>query len=165
MQKKESLTKLQAAILWILFNFFKIVFSQNNSRRLFFFLQWKSTLNKLKYDRQEHLISNFLSFIALLMRTRVQWPIYISFNSTVFNGRLPFWEDGSRPSDPFSNLPFWDDPDLNVRYLWVFQVDQTFYKLDMKIVAPDNEIRCVRCSWPLSSTSAWDPCQQKHLLF
>ena len=38
-----------------------------------------------------------------------------------------------------------------MRLFWLkrqifFQVDHTFYKLDMKILAASNEIRCVRCS-------------------
>ena len=60
-------------------------------------------------------------------------------------------------------IPFHSD--LYVGYLWIFQVDHTFYKLDVKIFAANNEIRCVSCSCPLSSSSTLDPCQQKHLLF
>ena len=36
---------------------------------------------------------------------------------------------------------FWDDPGLNVRYIWIFLVDHTFYKLDVKILATSNNIR------------------------
>ena len=78
---------------------------------------------------------------------------------------LPFWTVGSRPPGPSWNLPFWDDPGLNVRYLRIFQVDHTFYKLDMEILTANNEIRCVRCSHPPSLSSTLDPCQQKHLFF
>ena len=92
-------------------------------------------------------------------------PSFICSNSPVLNGRLPFWKDTSHPPGPSWNLPFWDDPGLNVRYLWIFQVDHTFYKLDMEILTANNEIRCVRCSHPPSSSSALDPCQEKHLLF
>ena len=76
------------------------------------------------------------------------------------NWRLPFWEDRSCAPGPSWNL-FWDDPGLNVRYLWIFQFDHIFYKLGVKIFATNNEIRCVRCSYPPSSSSALDPCQQK----
>ena len=78
---------------------------------------------------------------------------------------LPFWEDSTRPPGPSRNLPFWDDPVLNVKYLWIFQVDHTFYKLDVKILAANNEIRCVSSSYPLPSSSALDKCQQKLSLF
>ena len=44
----------------------------------------------------------------------------------------------------------------NIYYLWIFQVDHTFYKLDLKIWAANNEIRCVHCSYPPSSSSALD---------
>ena len=90
--------------------------------------------------------------------------IGICSNSPILNGRLLFWEDGSRPSGPFWNLPFWDDPDLNVRYLWVFQVDHSFYIFNVKILAANNGISCVYCLSPRSSISAWDPCHKKHLL-
>ena len=91
--------------------------------------------------------------------------IIVRSNSPVLNGRLPFWEESSRPCGPSWNLPFWDDSGLNVRYLWIFQVDHTFYKLDVKILAAINDIRCARCSYQPSSSSALDLCQQKHLLF
>ena len=32
---------------------------------------------------------------------------------------------------------------MNVRYLLIFQVDHTFYKLNVKMLATSNEIRCV----------------------
>ena len=67
-------------------------------------------------------------------------------NSSVLNGKLVLWEDSSRSPVSSSNVPFWDYPCLNVRSLWVFQVDHTFYKLDVKILAASNEIRCLRCS-------------------
>ena len=51
---------------------------------------------------------------------------------------LPFWEDTSSPPSLFWNLPFWDDSDLNVKYLWIFQVDHTFYKLDVKFLAANK---------------------------
>ena len=41
---------------------------------------------------------------------------------------------------PVLLFPFWDDSGWNVRYLRIFQVDYTFYKLDAKILAPNNEI-------------------------
>ena len=85
--------------------------------------------------------------------------------SPVFNGRLPFWKGSSRPPVSFWNLPFWVDPCM--AYLsrpWsllkcqIFtnfsQVDHTFDKLEVKILAASNEIRCVYSFWlPFSSTS------------
>ena len=56
---------------------------------------------------------------------------------------------------PSWNL-IWDDPVLNVIYLWIFYVDHTIYKLDVKILAANNEIKYVRCSYPASSSSALD---------
>ena len=94
-----------------------------------------------------------------------KWDKGICSNSPILNGRLPCWEDSSRPPSPSWNPSLWDDPGLNVRYLWIFQVDHTFYKLDVKILAANNEIRCMRCPCSPSSSSAFDPCQQKHLLF
>ena len=44
------------------------------------------------------------------------------------------------------------------------EVDHTFYKLDVKILAAINDIRRARCSYPPSSLSTLDPCQT-HLLF
>ena len=57
------------------------------------------------------------------------------------------------------NLPFWDHPGLDVRYLWIFQVDHTFYELDLKILATSNEIRYVLSPGSPSSSRAVDPCQ------
>ena len=78
---------------------------------------------------------------------------------------LPFWEDNPRPPGLFWNIASWDDTDSNVGNLRIFQVDHTFYKLDVKILPANNKITYVRCSCPPSSSSALDPCQQKHLLF
>ena len=78
---------------------------------------------------------------------------------------LPFWEDSSLPPVSHWNLPFWDDPGLLVRYLWIFQVYHTFYKLEVKILAAFNEIKSVHCSWSLSSPWALDPCQQRTYYF
>ena len=52
---------------------------------------------------------------------------------SVLNGRLSFWKDSSCPPVFSSNVSFWDYPGLNVRSLWIFQVDDSFYKLDIKI--------------------------------
>ena len=49
----------------------------------------------------------------------------------------------------FWNLPFWDHPDLNVRSLWILQVDHTSYKLDVKILAASNETRCEHIKWKM----------------
>ena len=91
--------------------------------------------------------------------------IIVRSNSPVLNWRLPFREESSGPCGPSWNLTFWDDSGLNVRYLWIVRVDHTFYKLDVKILAAINDIRCARCSYPPYSSSALDPCQEKHLLF
>ena len=78
--------------------------------------------------------------------------IHICSNSPVLNGRLPFWEDSSRPPVSSWNLPFWDNAGLNVRFLWIFQVSHTFYKFDIKILAASNDISCASCSLlPISS--------------
>ena len=78
--------------------------------------------------------------------------IHICSNSPVLNGRLPFWEDSSRPPVSSWNLPFWDNAGLNVRFLWIFQVNHTFNKLDIKILAASNEISFASCSLlPISS--------------
>ena len=90
------------------------------------------------------------------------------FNSPVLNGRLQFWEDSSPPPCLSWNLSFYDemidDPGWNVRYLWIFQVDHIFYKLDVKILTNNNKIRCVS-SYPPSSSSTSDPFQQKLYCF
>ena len=57
------------------------------------------------------------------------------FNSPGLNGMLPFWEDSSCPPVSSWNLLFWDDLGLIVWYWLIFQVDHTFYKLDVKILA------------------------------
>ena len=61
---------------------------------------------------------------------------------------LLFWMGGSHLErgqlvhlNPSWNLLFCDNPGLNVRYLWTFQVENTFYKLDVKFLAAKNEIR------------------------
>ena len=79
---------------------------------------------------------------------------------------MPFsWLSKYVLSVNFKNLPFWDDSGLNARYLWIFQVDHTFYKIYMKILAASNEIRCVRYPWLPFSSRAVDLRQRKHLLF
>ena len=97
------------------------------------------------------------------------WEVLISFFGeenvrNVLNGRLPFWEDSSRPPVSHWSIPFWDDPGLLVRYLWIFQIYHTFYKLDVKILAAINEFKNVRSTWSLSSPWAVDPCQQRTCL-
>ena len=89
----------------------------------------------------------------------------ICSNYPVLKGRLPFWEDNSHHPVSLLNLPFWDDPGLDIRYLWIFQVDHSFYKLHLKFLATSNKIRCTSCSWSSSSSCSVNPCQQKHLLF
>ena len=37
--------------------------------------------------------------------------------------------------------------------------------IESNILAAINDIRYARCSYPPSSSSASDPCQQKHLMF
>ena len=55
-------------------------------------------------------------------------------NSPVLNGKLSLWEENSLPPVSSWNLSFRDDPSLNVRYLWIFHVIDTFYKLDVNIL-------------------------------
>ena len=40
------------------------------------------------------------------------------------------------------------------------QVDHAFHKLNVKSLATSNEIRCVRYSWPPSSSKAIDPIKE-----
>ena len=44
------------------------------------------------------------------------------------------------------NLPFREYPGINVRSLWIFQVDYDFCKPDVEILAANDKIKCVRCS-------------------
>ena len=81
------------------------------------------------------------------------------------NGRLPFWEDSSCPPGCSSNLPFWEDRGLNVRYLRIFQIKHIFYKLDVKIVAANNEIRCIHSSCPPYLSATLVRCKLKNILF
>ena len=81
----------------------------------------------------------------------------LHFEEALYLGdSLTFSEDNSRPTVPSWNLPFWGEPDLNVRYLWIFQVDHTFYKLNVKILATRNKISCswLSSSWWTVSTKA-----------
>lgn len=71
---------------------------------------------------------------------------YICSNSPFLNGKLPFWENGSRNLVLYWHLPFWGAPVLNVRFLKTLQVDHALYKYEVKILAASNEIRCVPCS-------------------
>ena len=87
------------------------------------------------------------------------------FQLSRFEREAPVLRGQLLSSQPFLKSPVLRDTDSNVRDLQIFQVDQTFYKLDVKILAANNEIRYVHCSCPPSSSSALDPCQQKHLLF
>ena len=100
----------------------------------------------------------------LFYQNYVQLTIICS-NSPVLNGSLPFWEDSSRSPVSHWNLPFWDDPGLLVRCLWIFQVHNTFYTFDVKILVAINKIKSVRCSWSLSLPWAIDPCQQRTSYF
>ena len=83
---------------------------------------------------------------------------YFEWEASVLRGQLP-----SSLSFLKSLVLWWDDWWSwlgNVRYLWIFQVDHIFYKLDVKILTNNNKIRCVS-SYPPSSSSASDPFQQK----
>ena len=106
---------------------------------------------------------NFNFFIKI--PTCIAKLLRICSNSPVLSGSLPLWDDSSLPPISSWNLPFWDDPGMNVKYLWIFQVDHTFYKFDVKSLSPCNKIRCVRCFWPPSLSWAVDLYQQKQLLF
>ena len=105
------------------------------------------------------LLSDYLSWLIIISSVS-----YDYFPALVLNGRLLFWEGSSHPPVSSRNLPFWDYSGLNVRSLWIFQVDHIFYKLNEKIVAASNEIRCMRCSRLPSLSWPVDPCQRKHEL-
>ena len=51
---------------------------------------------------------------------------FICSNSPVLNGSLQFSEGSSCHPVYFWNLLFCDDPGLDVRYLWIFQVNYSF---------------------------------------
>ena len=89
----------------------------------------------------------------------------ICSNSPVLNGRLPFSERSSCPPVYSISHPFWDDIGFNIRYLWIFQVYHAFHKLDVKNLATSNEIRCVHCSWPPSSSWAIDLVNKSNYCF
>ena len=91
---------------------------------------------------------NFRNCQNIVNNNKCKWKHgdYICFNSLVLNWRLPFWNDSIRLLVSSWNLPFEDYPGLNVRSLWIFQVDQILKKNDLKILAARNEIKCVRCS-------------------
>ena len=82
--------------------------------------------------------------MQIYIHTYIHTYIHLSYihtsNFPVLKGRLLFSLGTSRPPVYFWNLPIWDDPGLNVRYLWILQVHHTFYKFDVKILAPSNEI-------------------------
>ena len=110
------------------------------------------------------LLSMLIILISALNVIR-QLICCICSNSPVLNGRLPLWEHSCSPPVSHWHIPFWDDPGLLVKYLWILQVYHTFYKLDVKILAAINEIKSMRCSWSLSSPWAVDPCQQRTYYF
>ena len=85
----------------------------------------------------------------------------ICSNSPDLKGMLSFSLGSSRPPVYFWNVLFWDDSGLNVRYLWIFKSITLFINSMWRTWL--LVIRCVRCSWPPSSSWAIDPCQQKHL--
>ena len=98
--------------------------------------------------------------VPQLLHMCVIFVVYLAYVPT-----LLFWTGVSCPPCPSGNLLFWEDPDLNIKYLWIFQVNHTFYKLDVKILAANNKIRCLSSSYAPSSSSVVDPCQQKYSLF
>ena len=120
-----------------------------------FITSWTSMFNEVTF--REILLPSSRS----IYRNVASLNILHMFQLFRFEREAPFWKDTSRPPGPSWNLPLWDNPGLNFRYLWIFQVDTLFYKLDVKILAAKNEIRCVSSSYPPSSSSALDPCQQR----
>ena len=76
----------------------------------------------------------FLSIIYLIWCIWFTWCKSFTLYPPSYVSTLQFWMSGSRfqkvaSSLPFVyswNLPLWDDPGLDVRYLWIFQVDHTF---------------------------------------
>ena len=92
-----------------------------------------------------------------------QTKVYICSNSPVLNRWLLLWEVSSCPPVFSLNLLFWDDPELNVRSLFILQVSLTFYKLTVKTLAVSKLGGCRCCSWSPSLSLAIDPSQQKTL--
>ena len=121
-------------------------------------LKWETMVSKFCFVIDQCFCCTFF-FFSIRVFFYGHWRFTICPNSPVLNGGLPLSEGSARPPVYYWNLTFWDDPGLNVRYLWIFQVDHIFYKLDVKILATSNEIRCVRCSYPPSSSWTVDPCQ------
>ena len=89
-----------------------------------------------KHNSNFLLVSFWSSFILLKSHENKYWSHWLILgiicsnsrsNSSVLNMRLPFWEKSSRPPVSSWNLPFWDDSGLNVKPLWIFQVDHTFW--------------------------------------
>ena len=106
------------------------------------------------------IFATFNAIILLLWLKPVLWKNRtICSTSPILHGATLSREDSSNHSATTWNLPFWDDTAFNFRYLWVFQVNHTFYKLDMEILADYQN------SWIPSPLWAVDLCQQKHSLF
>ena len=125
---------------------------------LVFFIQ--SSLLKLV------IITEFfkLHFVKVVT-SALKLHVYICYNSPVLNGRLPCWEENSCSPVSTWKLSFWDNPGFHTSISEFFQVNHTFWKLDMKVLVTSNKRRYVRSSWDLPFSWAVDPCQQKHFLF
>ena len=117
---------------------------------IFSFLSSINFLRILNYSQsfQEQVV-NFLSVIILSEKKALNIAVYtwIYFNILVHMvymvqilysapihlfqlSRFEWEAPVSRRQLPLScnslNLPFWDDPGLDVRYLWIFQINHTF---------------------------------------
>lgn len=131
--KDLDVTFLRILLLSYLIVFFLVCFLKKS-----FFLH--SNYQSLK-------LSEFVSF-HMLQLFCFEWEV------------LSFWEDSSRIPISSWNLPFWDEPSLNIRCLWILRVNHTFYKLDGNILTASNEIGCAHYSWLPSSSWAIDLCQK-----
>ena len=85
-------------------------------------------------------------FLGRVRPKDIQYCHSIMFQLSRFEQEAPVLRGQLPSSRFFQKLPFWDDPGFNVRSLRVFQVDPTFCKLAVKILAACNEIHCVSLS-------------------
>ena len=68
------------------------------------------------------------------------------FQLSHFEWEAPVWKEWLLLPVSSWNLLFWDYSGLNVRSLWIFQVNSNFCKPDVKILIDNDKIRCMHCS-------------------